>query len=133
MQSYLDLVGAAPAATKDHELFVCLQIDAKRAWRQIKRGRQERRRRGRLRSPPPRARGTRGAACRCRRPRRRSATPRDARERDSHSLQSWSRPGLAHLAAIDRDRDRDGIDEGAAWPVASVVTEVARAAEQLLE
>ena len=37
MRSYLDLVGAAPAATKDHELFVCLQIDAKRAWRQIKR------------------------------------------------------------------------------------------------
>src|SRR5436189_3569614 len=37
MQSYLDLVGMAPAVTKDHELFVCLQIDAKRAWRQIKR------------------------------------------------------------------------------------------------
>src|SRR6266511_3311170 len=37
MQSYLDLVGSAPAVTKDHELFVCLQIDAKRAWRQIKR------------------------------------------------------------------------------------------------
>ena len=27
----------APAVTTDHELFVCLQIDAKRAWRQIKR------------------------------------------------------------------------------------------------
>src|SRR5918995_2809355 len=37
MQSYLDLVSSAPAVTKDHELFVCLQIDAKRAWRQIKR------------------------------------------------------------------------------------------------
>src|SRR5919108_643954 len=35
MQSYLGLVGSAPAVTKDHELFVCLQIDAKRAWRQI--------------------------------------------------------------------------------------------------
>src|SRR5207253_11508458 len=33
MRSYLDLVGTAPAVTKDHELFVCLQIDAKRAWR----------------------------------------------------------------------------------------------------
>src|SRR5207302_1954750 len=39
MRSYLDLVGAAPAATRDHELFVCLQIDARRAWRQIKRAR----------------------------------------------------------------------------------------------
>src|SRR5207237_1370601 len=29
----------------------------------------------------------------------------------------WSRPGLARLAAADADRD--GIDEGAAWPVAS--------------
>ena len=28
---------AAPAITTDHELFVCLQIDAKLAWRQIKR------------------------------------------------------------------------------------------------
>src|SRR5262245_36127407 len=37
MQSYLDLVGAAPAVTKDHELFVCLQIDARRASRQIRR------------------------------------------------------------------------------------------------
>jgi hypothetical protein len=37
MRSYLDLVSSAPAVTKDHELFVCLQIDAKRAWRQIKR------------------------------------------------------------------------------------------------
>ena len=37
MQSYLELTSSAPAATTDHELFVCLQIDAKRAWRQIKR------------------------------------------------------------------------------------------------
>src|SRR5918996_3737135 len=37
MQSYLDLVSSAPTVTKDHELFVCLQIDAKRAWRQMKR------------------------------------------------------------------------------------------------
>ena len=36
MQSYLDLIEHAPAATHDHELFVCLQIDAKRGWRQIK-------------------------------------------------------------------------------------------------
>ena len=37
MRSYLDLVSAAPALASDHELFVCLQIDAKKAWRQIKR------------------------------------------------------------------------------------------------
>ena len=37
MQSYLELTSTAPAVTTDHELFVCLQIDAKRAWRQIKR------------------------------------------------------------------------------------------------
>src|SRR5205823_13055285 len=37
MQSYLELTNTAPAVTTDHELFVCLQIDAKRAWRQIKR------------------------------------------------------------------------------------------------
>src|SRR5262249_59491065 len=29
----------------------------------------------------------------------------------------WSRPGLARLAAADSDRD--GIDEGAAWPLAA--------------
>ena len=27
----------APGVTKDHELFVCLQVDVKRAWRQMKR------------------------------------------------------------------------------------------------
>jgi hypothetical protein len=32
----------------------------------------------------------------------------------------WSRPGLARLASADRDRD--GIDEGAAWPVATETT-----------
>lgn len=37
MQSYLELVDSAGAVTQDHELFVCLQIDAKRGWRQIKR------------------------------------------------------------------------------------------------
>ena len=43
MRSYLELTSTAPAVTTDHELFVCLQIDAKRAWRQIKRtgGKQE--------------------------------------------------------------------------------------------
>lgn len=42
MQSYLELTSSAPAVTRDHELFVSLQIDARRAWRQIKRtaGRQ---------------------------------------------------------------------------------------------
>ena len=118
MQSYLDLVGAAPAVTKDHELFVCLQLDARRAWRQIKR-----------------AGGKNGAdagACAvllrelealgerltaadvqvvgALRPGMLASAIRIA-------FDPWSRPGLARLAAIDRERD--GIDEGAAWPVAS--------------
>ena len=37
MQSYIELTSSAPAVTRDHELFVSVQIDAKRAWRQIKR------------------------------------------------------------------------------------------------
>jgi len=118
MQSYLDLVGAAPAVTKDHELFVCLQIDARRAWRQIKR-----------------AGGKGGADA--------GACAVLLRELEALSerlaaadvqvvgalrpgmlasairiaFDPWSRPGLARLAAVDRDRD--GIDEGAAWPLAS--------------
>ena len=31
MQSYLDLVSTAPTVTKDHELLVSLQIDARKA------------------------------------------------------------------------------------------------------
>src|SRR5215210_2191125 len=121
MQSYLDLVSSAPSVTKDHELFVCLQIDAKRAWRQMKR-----------------AGGTDGpdaGAC--------SVLMRELEalaERlagvDVHvvgalrpgmlasavriAFDPWSRPGLARLAA--HDRDRDGLDEGAAWPVAAEST-----------
>ena len=35
--SYIELVESAGAVTQDHELFVAVQIDAKRAWRQVKR------------------------------------------------------------------------------------------------
>ena len=35
--SYIELVEAAGALTRDHDLFVVLQIDAKKAWRQVKR------------------------------------------------------------------------------------------------
>lgn len=35
--SYIELVESAGAVTQDHELFVCVQIDAKKAWRQVKR------------------------------------------------------------------------------------------------
>lgn len=35
--SYIELVESAGAVTQDHELFLALQIDARRAWRQIKR------------------------------------------------------------------------------------------------
>jgi hypothetical protein len=118
MRSYLDLVGAAPAATRDHELFVCLQIDAGRAWKQIKRT-----------SGKP---GGDDGACAVLlrelellaerlaaadvqvvgvlRPGMLASTVRVA-------FEPWSRPGLARLGATDADRD--GIAEGAAWPVAT--------------
>jgi hypothetical protein len=121
MQSYLDLVGAAPAATKDHELFVCLQLDSKRAWRQIKR-----------------AGGKSGAdagACTVLL-RELEALGERLAAADVHvvgalrpgmlasairiAFDPWTRPGLARLAATDGDRD--GIEEGAAWPVASDTT-----------
>lgn len=35
--SYIELVESAGAVTRDHELFVALQVDARRGWRQIKR------------------------------------------------------------------------------------------------
>src|SRR6266516_825028 len=106
MRSYLDLVGAAPAATKDHELFVCLQIDAKRAWRQIKRaGGKSGADAGTcavlLRELE--ALGERLAAAEVHvvgalRPGMLASAIRIA-------FDPWSRPGLARLAAIDRDRD----------------------------
>jgi hypothetical protein len=118
MQSYLDLVGSAPAVTKDHELFVCLQIDAKRAWRQIKRA-------GGKHGADAgacavlfrelEALGERLGAAEVRvvgalRPGMLARTIRVA-------FDPWSRPGLARLAAADGERD--GIDEAAAWPVAT--------------
>jgi hypothetical protein len=121
MRSYLELVGAAPAVTRDHELFVCLQIDAKRAWRQIKRtgGKQ----------------GADAGACavllrEVEALAERLATadvqvigvlrPGMLARSVRIAFDPWSRPGLARLAAADPDRD--GIDEGAAWPVASETT-----------
>ena len=35
--SYIELVESAGSVTQDHELFVALQVDAKKAWRQVKR------------------------------------------------------------------------------------------------
>jgi len=35
--SYIELVESAGAVTQDHELFLALQLDARRAWRQVKR------------------------------------------------------------------------------------------------
>jgi hypothetical protein len=118
MRSYLDLVSAAPAVTRDHELFVCLQIDAKKAWRQIKR-----------------AGGKSGADA--------GASTVLLRELEGLAEQlgaadvqvigalrpgmlasairiafdPWLRPGLARLAAADPERD--GLEEGAAWPTGS--------------
>lgn len=118
MRSYLDLVSGAPAVTRDHELFVCLRIDAKKAWRQIKRA-------GGKNGPDAGAcevllREVEGLAERlgsadvhvvgALRPGMLASAIRVA-------FDPWSRPGLARLAAADRDRD--GLDEGAAWPAGS--------------
>lgn len=118
MQSYLDLAGSAPAVTKDHELFVCLQIDAKRAWRQIRR-----------------TGGKHGADAGASTVLLRELEALGERlgTADVHvvgalrpgmiasavrvAFDPWSRPGLARLGSLDRERD--GIDEAAAWPTAT--------------
>ncbi|HZR92273.1 MAG TPA: SCO6880 family protein [Gaiellaceae bacterium] len=116
MQSYLELTSSAPAVTRDHEIFVCLQIDAKRAWRQIKRsgGKQ----------------GADAGACAVLLRELETLAERlaaaDVRVVGALrpgilatavrvAFDPWSRPGLARLAAADPDRD--GIDEAAAWPL----------------
>jgi hypothetical protein len=118
MRSYLELTSSAPAVTRDHELFVSLQIDARRAWRQIKRA-------GGKRGPDAGActvllRELEGLAERLAaadvrvigalRPGMLGVAIRVA-------FDPWSRPGLARLAAADPDRD--GIDQAAAWPLGS--------------
>jgi len=118
MRSYLELASAAPGVTKDHELFVCLQIDARRAWRQIKRtGGKDGPDAGAcivlLREVEALAERLGAADVRvvgALRPGMLASALRVA-------FDPWSRPGLARLAAADRDRD--GIDAGAAWPVAT--------------
>lgn len=116
MQSYLELTSTAPAVTTDHELFVCLQIDAKRAWRQIKRmGGKQGMDAGAcavlLRELEVLAERLTAADVRvvgALRPGMLAVAVRVA-------FDPWSRPGLARLAAADLDRD--GIDEAAAWPM----------------
>lgn len=118
MRSYLELAGSAPAATRDHELFVCLQVDARKGWRQIKRA---------AGSDGPDA-----GACAVLL-RELEALGERLQAADIQvvgalrpgmlatvirvSFDPWSRPGLARLQTVDPDRD--GIDEGAAWPVAT--------------
>jgi hypothetical protein len=116
MRSYLELTSDAPSVTRDHELFVCLQIDARRAWRQIKRmGGREGADAGActvlLRELEGLAERLGGADVRvvgALRPGMLASTLRVA-------FDPWSRPGLARLAAADPERD--GIDEAAAWPL----------------
>lgn len=118
MQSYLDLVGSAPAVTKDHELFLCLQIDAKRAWRQIKRtGGKDGADTGactvllrELEAFGERLGGADVQVVGALRPGMVASAIRVA-------FDPWCRPGLARLAAADPERD--GLDEAAAWPVAT--------------
>jgi hypothetical protein len=121
MQSYLDLVSSAPAVTKDHELFVCLQVDAKRAWRQIKRaGGKDGADSGacsvllrELEALAERLSGAEVHVVGALRPGMLAGAVRIA-------FDPWSRPGLARLAAADRNRD--GLDEGAAWPVGTEIS-----------
>src|SRR5207247_9985752 len=118
MQSYLDLAGSAPAVTRDHELLVCVQIDARKAWRQIKRA-------GGKGGPDAGAcavllREIEALAERLTaadvqvvgalRPGMLATALRVA-------FDPWSRPGLARLAAADPDRE--GIDGATAWPTAT--------------
>jgi hypothetical protein len=116
MRSYLELTSTAPAVTRDHELFVCLQINAKRAWRQIKRmGGEQGVDAGActvlLRELEGLAERLSAADVRvvgALRPGMLAVSVRVA-------FDPWSRPGLARLAAADPNRD--GIDEAAAWPL----------------
>ena len=118
MQSYLDLVGSAPGVTKDHELFLSLQIDVKRAWRQVKRiGGKQGADAGactvllrELEAFGERLGGADVRVVGALRPGMVASTIRVA-------FDPWSRPGLARLGVTDRERD--GIDEGAAWPTAT--------------
>jgi hypothetical protein len=118
MRSYLELTSSAPAVTRDHEIFVCLQVDARRAWRQIKRSGGKRGADAGACTVLLReleALAERLAAADLRvvgvlRPGILASTVRVA-------FDPWSRPGLARLAAADPDRD--GIDEAAAWPLGS--------------
>ena len=95
MRSYLELTSTAPAVTTDHELFVCLQIDAEaRLAADQAHRRQAGRGRGRMRRPAARARGTRRA------PRPRQTCASSARFGPACSpspirvaFDPWSRPG----------------------------------------
>jgi hypothetical protein len=121
MRSYLDLIGAAPAATRDHELFVCLQIDAKRAWRQIRRrgnktGTDESASAVLLRELEALAERLAVAEVQvvgALRPGMLASAIRIA-------FDPWARPGLARLASTDPDRD--GSSEATAWPVGTETT-----------
>lgn len=113
--SYIELVESAGAVTQDHELFVALQIDAKKAWRQVKRL----------------GKGDEGAAALLMReietlaerlvaadvqvdgalrPRMLARTIRDAYD-------PYGRAYRNRLAAVDPDRA--GVDPVQAWPVAA--------------
>lgn len=118
MQSYLELTSAAPATTTDHELFVCLQVDARLAWRQMKRA-------GGDQGPDAGACGVLLRELEALADRLAGADVQVVGALRAGALATafrvafdpWSRPGIARLATADPDRD--GIDEGAAWPMAA--------------
>lgn len=113
--SYIELVESAGAVTQDHELFLALQLDARKAWRQIKRlGRGDE---GaialllrELETLAERLTGVEVQVQGALRPRMLARTIRDAYD-------PYGRTYRNRLAALAPDRA--GVPIGQAWPVAA--------------
>jgi hypothetical protein len=113
--SYIELVESAGAVTQDHELFVALQLDARRAWRQVKRlGKGDRGATALLlRELETLAERLVAADVQVQgalRPRMLARAIRDA-------FDPYGRTNRTRLAAVDPSRA--GVDPAHAWPVAA--------------
>lgn len=115
--SYIELVEAAGAVTQDHELFLALQLDARKAWRQIKRlGRGDE---GaialllrELETLAERLTGVDVQVQGALRPRMLARSIRDAYD-------PYGRTYRNRLAALEPHPRRAGVPTGQAWPVAA--------------
>jgi len=117
--SYIELVESAGAVTRDHELFVALQVDARRGWRQIKRlgkgddgacallMRELEALAERLVAAEVQVQGALG-------PRMLARVIRDAYD-------PYGRTHRNRLAT-NPDSEGDGVDPGSAWPLATDAT-----------